>query len=160
MKPLLTLFAFMIFCGCTNTHRDKVDSSPSCAKDEEKMVYVKQKNANYKEPWSNEGLNIPNWINDPTINGKYYAAAGSCFTDGLSYTDYRAKAFESAIAEISRSMKVKVKSVYKSYETGDGVSYIEDVSKLESSEHVANAHIVSTWNHPIRREYYVWVVVE
>jgi hypothetical protein len=160
MKSFI-LITLVLLCGCASRGLENYPTPRSvCPKDEERMVYVKPKSSNYKEPWSNEGMNIPNWINDPTIGGKYLAASGSCFKDGLSYSEYRNKAYESAVTEIGRSKSVKVKSVFKNYETGDGVSYVEDVSKLESTQHVTSAHIVSTWEHPARREYYVWVVVE
>lgn len=129
-------------------------------KSDEKMIHVQPKLPYYRQPWSNEGLDVPNWLDNPTMDGKYYAAVGSCEMSGLTHSEYRSKAYEAAISELGRSKSVKVKSVYKSYETGDGVSYIEDTTKLTSSQDIQNASIVSTWIQPHKNEYYVWVIVK
>lgn len=156
-KTLVVCLFACVTLGCQNAPRSTPSNDP---KSDEKMIYVKPKLAYYKEPWSSEGIDIPNWINDPSIDGKYNASVGSCFKEGLSFTEYRNKAYEAAVSELGRSKGVKVKSVYKSYETGDGISYVEDTAKLESIELVKNAQIASAWDHPVRKEYYVWVIVK
>ena len=146
--------------GCYRPMQVFDNKKSSDPKSYEEMVYIKPSQPGYKKAWSNEGLSIPNWINDPSMEGEYVAGVGSCFTQGLSYTEYKNNAYKYAVAEIGRSRKVKVKSVYKNYETGDGISYIEDTSKLESNEDISNAQIISTWVHPTRNEFYVWVVIQ
>jgi len=156
MKLILMSLLVCIVAGCGVTMQTRQSSEP---KDCEKMVYIKPKIEGYKAPWSNEGMSIPNWINDPSMDGRYNAAVGSCFIDGLSYAEYREKAYASAVNELGRSQKVRVKSIQKDYQTNDGINYFEGISKLESVQEVSNAKIVSTWTQPNTKEYFVWVVV-
>lgn len=160
MKLLLLSLLICVGAGCYRPSQVFNTDKPTDPKSYEEMVYIKPAHEGYKTAWSNEGLTVPNWINDPSMDGRYVAGVGSSFMQGLSYTEYKNNAYKYAIAEIGRSRKVKVKSVYKNYETGDGINYIEDTSKLESNEDISNAKIISTWVNPIRHEFYVWVVVQ
>lgn len=156
MKLILMSLLVCIVAGCGVTMQTRQSSEP---KDCEKMVYIKPKIEGYKAPWSNEGMSIPNWINDPSMGGRYKAAVGSCFIANLPYTEYREAAYKSAVSELSRSQKVRVKSVQKVYQTGDGIDYSEGITKLESDQVVNNASVVSEWTQTNTREYFVWVVV-
>ena len=156
MKLILMSLLVCIVAGCGVTMQTRQSSDP---KSYEQMVYNKPRIDGYKAPWSNEGMSMPNWINDPSMGGKYKAAVGSCYEAGLSYAEYRDKAYKSAITELSRSVKVRIKNSLKNYQTGDGIDYSEDTTKLESDQTINNAEIVSDWTQPNTKEYYVWVVV-
>jgi hypothetical protein len=151
--PLMVL----VMAGCGVRALAPVTNDP---KDDEKMFYVKPQNKLYTTPWTMEGLEIPNWINDPSIDGKYQAAVGSCLQSNLSLSECKEKAFAAAISEIARSRNVRVKSIVRNYETGDGVSYYDNTAKLESNESIGETYIASTWVQPNTKEYYVWVIVK
>lgn len=159
MKFIIPLMV-LIIAGCGVRLPIPIVSTSNNPKDDEQMVYVKPKNKLYVIPWTLEGLEVPNWIADPSMNGKYEAAVGSCLLIGMSLSDCKEKAFTSAINEISRSRSVRVKNIFKKYETGDGVNYVDDTTKLEASASIDRAIIISTWTQPNTKEYYVWVVVK
>jgi hypothetical protein len=128
---------------------------PATIKDDESFTYIKP--SKFKVAWSKEGMYVPNWIEDPTINGKYEAAVGSSYMNG-SFSEYKEKAYINAITEINRSRKVHLKNIYRNYES-TGVSYEDNTSKLDTYGEIYNAKIASTWIQTNTKEYYIWVIV-
>jgi hypothetical protein len=154
MPNIIILLALITFCGCSTRQNSPNIFDPN---DEEVMVYIKPKMNNYKTAWSDEGTYMPNWIFDPTMGGKYEAGIGSAKMD-VPFTEYNASAYKYAINEICQSRKVKIKSLFKDYSTGDGVEYVDSTTKLETLGTIENARIVSTWIKTNTNEYFIWVI--
>lgn len=156
------LFASLVlFCGCSVRNGDYGPKQNIDPKMDEQMIYIKPKMTTWKTPWSDEGTNMPNWIFDPSMGGKYESGVGSCKMTG-PFSEYSSVAYGSALNEICQARRVRVKGVFKDYQTeskSDTISYQESTTKLETLGVVDNAKIASTWIKTNTNEYFVWVVV-
>lgn len=160
IKAILFVIS-IILCGCTARIGDCGTNTRFNPKDDEQMVYIKPKMANHITPWSDEGTSMPNWIFDPSMGGKYESGVGSCKMTG-TFAEYSAGAYSAALNEICQARKVRVKGVFKDYQSeskSDVVSYQEGATKLETLGVVDNAKIARTWIKTNTNEYFVWVIV-
>jgi hypothetical protein len=152
MKYLVV--AILLLAGCA----DRQVPVSTDARSDIKMEYQKPHSKNWVTPWTFEGYDVPNWVLDPTLNGKYEAGCGSANLSGKTLSEAKEAAFTAAVNEIASARKVHIKSVFKSYQT-DGIDYTEDVAKIDVDNRIANAKVVDSWTHSSTKDYYVWVVV-
>ncbi|MBN8527080.1 MAG: hypothetical protein J0M02_17230 [Planctomycetes bacterium] len=138
--------AAMAFAGCSDADAGRQAPAP------------------HRRPWSDDDVQKPAWIADPTRDGTIIAAWGSTPSDAVAGRGaMRDRALDSARRELARMVMVKVEAVLKDYvaESGAGVtSFAESVSRTVAVQSVKASYQRDEWIHPKTGELFIWAVAD
>lgn len=117
----------------------------------------------WKQPWQSEKP-LPPWIADPTRGGTVIGAWGSADQrSGESRAEQRDRAMASARAELSRMLRVRIRTAVRDYLADSGsavIAYSEAVSRQVSDETLAGSYQRDEFVNEKTGELFVWVVVD
>jgi hypothetical protein len=117
---------------------------------------------------TNEG---PDWLNDPTMNGKYlYAAYGTAEKMIAGEQLQRQNAMTDARKQIAAIISVKIQSVFKNWTREGGeittqdnrqmaMTMVEDVSRAVTNQTLEGSVQRARWISPTGK-LYVWVYID
>jgi hypothetical protein len=121
----------------------------------------------WNQPWSAAKAGHPDWVRDPTANGRYIATYGSALRGDSSLSAQRDEAVAAARRELARMVYVKVQSAFSSYVAESGVGdeaearrLVQDVSRQISVVGVRSTVVREQWIDPRTDELFVWVAIE
>lgn len=123
-----------------------------------------QSRPQHRRSWSDDDVQKPAWIKDPTQGGKFIAAWGSASHDPYVDTaELRDRAMNSARKELARMVAVKVQAVMQEYvgaSSADTASFSQNIGRSIAIQSVRGSVQRDEWIHPKTREMFVWVVVD
>jgi hypothetical protein len=118
----------------------------------------------YVRPWSNDGIELPNWHRDPSLQGRYIGSWGSALPErGLTASQVRDLAADRARQELARMVAVRIAAAVYDYNgTSDAavINFSSSVSKSMALESIRNSVVRDLWEHPRTGEIYAWVIVD
>ncbi len=121
----------------------------------------------WHQPWSATTVDMPDWVRDPSRDGKFIATYGSALRGELALSEQKAEAVANARKELARMMYVKIQSAFQSYVAESGVGsdatatrFVQDVSRQVSVVGIKNTVVREQWINPKTDELFVWVVVD
>ncbi len=121
----------------------------------------------WHQPWSATTVDLPDWVRDPSREGKFIATYGSALRGELPLSEQKAEAVANARKELARMMYVKIQSAFQSYVAESGVGndasatrFVQDVSRQVSVAGIKNTVVREQWINPKTDELFVWVVVD
>jgi len=116
--------------------------------------------------------NVPDWVNDPTLGGKYAIAAYGVSEKMLSGEGMmRDRALNGARTEIARATQAKVQSVFKDWTREGGeissqdnkqsaMTMAENVSRTVTDQVLQGTSQRGRWVEPGTGKLYVWVYLD
>jgi hypothetical protein len=127
---ILSLCAAAIFIGCSSKNQT-IPQTKECVIENEEA---------------------PVWICAPKDTKEYITAVGSAEASPLDFSSQRTEAMAAARDALARRISVKVKNIFKRYESTTGVKnnktaekVIENVSKQVANVTLRNSKILATW---------------
>ncbi|MCX8012762.1 MAG: hypothetical protein N3A02_00540 [Rectinema sp.] len=157
MHPRCCALAIAVVCaaamaGCNWAGRESASAGAGATKPQ------------HRRSWSDDDVEKPGWIKDPTQGGKFIAAWGSAAHDPYVDTaEIRDRAVNSARKELARMVAVKVQAVMQDYvgaSQSDTVSFSQNIARAIAVQSVKGSYQRDEWVHPKTREMFVWVVVD
>ncbi len=130
MKKLIFLIIALLFFGCSSKNVNKKINSTCII----------------------ENQNAPSWICRPEDTKGYITAVGSAEKTNLGFSFQQTEAISAARDALARRISVKVKNIFKRYESNTGVKnntisekVVTNVSKQLSNLTLNDSKILNTW---------------
>ena len=102
-----------------------------------------------------DNVNAPEWICKDADNDKMITGVGSAEVTPLGFNFQKTEAIAAARDEIARKISVRVKNIFKRYESSAGVGkdknvekVVENVSKQLSYQTLNNSKLLKLWKSP------------